>query len=133
MKIQLSEHFDFKKLLRFTLPSIIMLIFTSVYGVVDGFFDIKFCRQGIIYCRQFYNACINASWLFWIYDLAQAGGALNIQNYGRWQRMKKQKKYFADCLHINNLWNFAGCFRFYFYKAHCVTAWCRGASVNRQR
>ena len=38
MKIQLSEHFDFRKLLRFTFPSIIMLIFTSVYGVVDGFF-----------------------------------------------------------------------------------------------
>lgn len=38
MKIQLSEHFNFKKLLRFTFPSIIMLIFTSVYGVVDGLF-----------------------------------------------------------------------------------------------
>lgn len=38
MKIQLSDHFNFKKLLRFTLPSIIMLVFTSVYGVVDGFF-----------------------------------------------------------------------------------------------
>lgn len=38
MKIQLSEHFNFKKLLCFTFPSIIMLIFTSIYGVVDGFF-----------------------------------------------------------------------------------------------
>lgn len=38
MKIQLSEHFNFKKLLHFTFPSIIMLIFTSIYGVVDGFF-----------------------------------------------------------------------------------------------
>lgn len=36
--IQLSDHFNFRRLLRFTLPSIIMLIFTSVYGVVDGFF-----------------------------------------------------------------------------------------------
>ncbi len=38
MKIQLSDHFDTKKLLRFTLPSIAMMIFTSIYGVVDGFF-----------------------------------------------------------------------------------------------
>lgn len=38
MNIQLSDHFDYKKLLRFTLPSIVMMIFTSVYGVVDGFF-----------------------------------------------------------------------------------------------
>lgn len=38
MNIQLSEHFDYKKLLRFTVPSIIMMVFTSIYGVVDGFF-----------------------------------------------------------------------------------------------
>lgn len=36
--IQLSDHFNYGKLLRFTFPSIIMLVFTSVYGVVDGFF-----------------------------------------------------------------------------------------------
>ena len=38
MKIQLSEHFTYKKLLRFVLPSIIMMIFTSIYGIVDGLF-----------------------------------------------------------------------------------------------
>lgn len=38
MNIQLSDHFDTKKLLCFTLPSIAMMIFTSIYGVVDGFF-----------------------------------------------------------------------------------------------
>ncbi len=42
MKIQLSDHFTYKKLLRFTLPSIIMLVFTSIYGVVDGFFVSNF-------------------------------------------------------------------------------------------
>ena len=40
--IQLSDHFDYKRLLRFTLPSIIMLIFTSIYGVVDGYFVSNF-------------------------------------------------------------------------------------------
>lgn len=38
MNIQLSDHFTYGKLFRFTLPSVIMLVFTSVYGVVDGFF-----------------------------------------------------------------------------------------------
>lgn len=38
MKIQLSDHFTYGRLLRFTLPSIVMMIFTSIYGVVDGFF-----------------------------------------------------------------------------------------------
>jgi len=42
MKIQLSDHFTYKRLLKFTLPSIIMLLFTSIYGVVDGIFVSNF-------------------------------------------------------------------------------------------
>ena len=38
MKIRLSEHFTYGKLMRFVFPSIIMMIFTSIYGVVDGIF-----------------------------------------------------------------------------------------------
>ncbi len=38
MKIGLAEHFTYKKLIKFTLPTIIMMIFTSIYGVVDGLF-----------------------------------------------------------------------------------------------
>ena len=42
MKIQLSDHFTYGKLLRFTLPSIAMMIFTSIYSVVDGLFISNF-------------------------------------------------------------------------------------------
>lgn len=42
MQISLSEHFTYKKLLRFTLPSVVMMIFTSIYGVVDGIFVSNF-------------------------------------------------------------------------------------------
>ena len=38
MEMQFAEHFSFGKLIRFTLPSIVMMIFTSIYGVVDGIF-----------------------------------------------------------------------------------------------
>ena len=38
MKINISEHFTYKKLIRFTLPTIGMMIFTSIYGIVDGIF-----------------------------------------------------------------------------------------------
>lgn len=38
MKIQLSDHFSYSKLIKFTLPTIAMMIFTSIYGVVDGVF-----------------------------------------------------------------------------------------------
>ena len=37
-KIQLSDHFTYFKLTRFVLPSIGMMVFTSVYGIVDGLF-----------------------------------------------------------------------------------------------
>lgn len=40
--IQLSEHFTYKKLFRFCVPSIIMMVFTSIYGVVDGLFVSNF-------------------------------------------------------------------------------------------
>lgn len=42
MKIQLSDHFTYRRLIRFTVPSIAMMIFTSIYGVVDGFFVSNF-------------------------------------------------------------------------------------------
>ena len=42
MKIRLSDHFTCRRLLRFTLPSIVMMIFTSIYGVVDGLFVSNF-------------------------------------------------------------------------------------------
>lgn len=45
MRIQLSDHFGYKKLMRFTLPSIAMMIFTSVYTVVDGFFVSNFAGK----------------------------------------------------------------------------------------
>ena len=45
MKIQLSDHFTYKRLIRFTLPSIAMMVFTSIYGVVDGFFVSNFAGK----------------------------------------------------------------------------------------
>ena len=42
MRIQLSDHFDYKRLLKFTFPSMIMMVFTSLYSVVDGFFVSNF-------------------------------------------------------------------------------------------
>ena len=55
MRIHLSEHFTYKKLLRFVMPSIAMVIFTSVYSVVDGLFvsrfvgKVSFAAIGIVY------------------------------------------------------------------------------------
>ncbi len=45
MHIQLSDHFTYRKLIRFTLSSIVMMIFTSIYSVVDGFFVSNFAGK----------------------------------------------------------------------------------------
>ena len=45
MNIQLSDHFSYGKLLRFAMPSIVMMIFTSIYGVVDGIFVSNFAGK----------------------------------------------------------------------------------------
>ena len=45
MKIQLSDHFSYRKLLQFTFPSVVMMIFTSIYGVVDGIFVSNFAGK----------------------------------------------------------------------------------------
>ena len=55
MKIQLSDHFTYGKLLKFTLPSIVMMIFTSIYGVVDGIFVSNFAGKTAL-------AAINLIW-----------------------------------------------------------------------
>ena len=48
MRIQLSEHFDYKKLLRFVLPSVVMIVFTLIYGVVDGLFISNFVGKSAL-------------------------------------------------------------------------------------
>ena len=45
MAIKLSEHFDYKKILKFTFPSIAMMVFSSVYWIVDGFFVSNFAGK----------------------------------------------------------------------------------------
>lgn len=45
MRIRLSDHFTYGKLIRFSVPSVAMMIFTSVYGVVDGYFVSNFAGK----------------------------------------------------------------------------------------
>lgn len=45
MRIQLSDHFGYRRLLVFTLPSIATMLFTSIYGIVDGYFVSNFAGK----------------------------------------------------------------------------------------
>ncbi len=59
MRIQLSDHFTYPKLLRFVLPSIVMMMFSSVYSIVDGFFVSNYVGK-----TEF--AAINLIYPFWM-------------------------------------------------------------------
>lgn len=69
--IQLLEHFTYKKLIRFTIPTVAMMIFTSVYGVVDGLFvsnvassesfaGVNLIMPALMMHRTFYTYCLNS-------------------------------------------------------------------------
>lgn len=53
MRIQLSDRFTYKKLILFVLPSVVMMVFTSVYSVVDGLFVSKFAEDGAFAAIQY--------------------------------------------------------------------------------
>lgn len=78
MKIQLSEHFTYSKLLRFTFPSIIMMIFTSIYSVIDGLFVSNFAGKTAL-------AAINI-----IYPFIMAVGGTRLHDGNRRQRSRRQ-------------------------------------------
>lgn len=49
--LPLAQHFGYGRLLRYTFPAIVMMVITSVYTVVDGFFCLQLCRKNILCCR----------------------------------------------------------------------------------
>ena len=68
MKIQLSDHFTYKRLIRFVFPSIIMMICTSMYSIIDGLFISNFAGKTCICCGQSYPSCCDGCWSDRIYD-----------------------------------------------------------------
>ena len=90
MRIQISDSFNFKKLIRFTMPSIIMLIFTSVYGVVDGFFVSNYAGKtpftAINFIMPYLIILGSCGFMF-----GTGGGALISKTMGEGSRKKPKK------------------------------------------
>lgn len=93
MNIQLSEHFTVSKLLKFVAPSIIMMIFTSIYGVVDGFFVSNFVGKtqfaAVNLIMPFIMAVVTVGFM-----LGTGGSALVAKTLGE-DDEGKAKKYFS--------------------------------------
>lgn len=100
--IQLSDHFDYKRLLRYTCPSVVMLVFTSIYGVVDGFFvsnyagKTPFAAVNFIMPLLMILGCVG-------FMFGTGGGALIAITMGA-GRMKKANELFSQIVFVS-----AGC------------------------
>ncbi len=109
-KIQLSDHFTYGRLIRFTIPSIGMMVFTSIYGVVDGFFVSNYAGKTPF-------AAINLIWPMLMilstvgFIFGTGGSALVAKTFGEGD-YKKGNEYFSlfvyVCLALGFLFAVAG-------------------------
>lgn len=99
MNIQLSDHFNYKRLLRFSLPSIVMMIFTSIYGVVDGFFVSNFVGKtpfaAVNFIMPFLMILGSVGFMF-----GAGGGALVAKTLGEGKR-EKANEYFSLFIYVS--------------------------------
>lgn len=85
MRIQLSEHFTYKKLLLFSLPTIAMMIFTSIYGIVDGFFVSNYVGKTAFAAVNLIMPCLMIQGCFG-FMIGTGGGALVAKTLGEGKR-----------------------------------------------
>ena len=98
MRIQLSDHFTYSKLLRFVYPSVMMMIFTSIYSVVDGLFVSNYVGKTPF-------AALNLIWPFIMllsaigFMLGTGGSAIVAKTLGEGDR-EKANEYFSLLIYI---------------------------------
>lgn len=98
MAIRLSDHFSYRKLLRFVFPSVIMMVFTSIYGVVDGFFVSNFAGKTAF-------AAINLVMPFLMifggigFMIGTGGSALVAKTLGE-RRKEQANRYFSMMIYL---------------------------------
>ena len=81
MRIQLSDHFSFRSLLRFTLPSMVTMVFISLYGIVDGLFVTNFLGKSALAAINFVYPILSIL-SFFGYMVGVGGSALVARKLG---------------------------------------------------
>lgn len=99
MKIKLSDHFSYGRIIRFTLPSIAMMIFTSIYGVVDGFFISTFTNKTSFAAVNFIYPFLMILGAFG-FMFGTGGSALVAKTLGEGNR-EKANKLFSMIIYIS--------------------------------
>ena len=99
MRIQLCEHFDYKKLLRFVFPSISMMIFGSVYGIVDGLFVSNFVGKTPFAALNLIYPFIAVLSAFG-FMIGAGGNAIVAKTLGEGEK-KKANEYFSMLVYVS--------------------------------
>jgi len=99
MSIQLSDHFNYRKIIRFTLPSIAMMIFTSIYGVVDGLFVSNFAGKTGFAAINFILPVLNILGTFG-YMFGAGGSALISKTLGE-EKREKANQFFSMFVYLS--------------------------------
>ena len=101
MKIQLSDHFTYSKLIRYALPSVIMTMFISLYGIMDGVFVSNFADKTSFAAISFILPFVFALNAFG-YMVGTGGSALIAKTLGEQKRGKsKSVVFYAHYFHCN--------------------------------
>ncbi len=101
MRIQLSDHFTYGRLLRYTLPSIVMMIFTSIYSTVDGLFVSNFVgKESFAAVNLVYPVFVIISAIGFM--LGAGGGAIVAMTIGEGHK-QKANEYFSMLVQVTFL------------------------------
>lgn len=90
MKIQLSDHFTYGRILKFTLPAMVMMVFTSLYGVVDGLFVSNYAGKTALAAINFVFPLLNILATFG-YMFGAGGSALVAKTMGEGKAEKANR------------------------------------------
>lgn len=121
MSISLSDHFSYRRLLRFVLPTIIMMIVTSVYSIVDGFFVSNIVGKNAFAAVNLIMPVLMALGSFG-FMIGTGGSALIAKTLGD---NKKTNEYFTMLIGVIVVIGVIPIgSRLYFYAAHCSRSWC---------
>ena len=93
MRIQLSDHFTFRTLLRFTFPSMITMVFISLYGIVDGLFVTNFSGKSALAAINFVYPILSIL-SFFGYMVGVGGSALVARHLGA-RKMERANELFS--------------------------------------
>lgn len=98
MRIKLSDHFTYGKLLRFTFPSMITMVFISLYGVVDGLFITNFTGKSALAAINFVYPILNILSIFGY--MVGAGGSALVAKFLGEKKNEKANQLFSMFVYL---------------------------------